>query len=98
MLKALETPATENGAYDLPGGETLTYRIMAERIFEALVRRPRVVAVPAPLWRLALTLASPLLPGATSAMGDRMAEDLVFDAAPARRDLGWAPRDFHPRF
>jgi len=54
--------------------------------------------VPLPLWRLGLSLASPLLPGATAAMGERMAEDLVFDGAPAVRDFGWSPKDFHPQF
>jgi hypothetical protein len=31
-------------------------------------------------------------------MGERMSADLVFDPGPAVRDLGWAPRPFHPRF
>ena len=97
-LRALETPAAENKAYDVPGGETLTYRIMAERVFEGLDRKPRILSLPPRLWRLALAAASPVLPGATGAMGDRMSEDLVFDPAPAARDLGWAPRTFHPRF
>jgi nucleoside-diphosphate-sugar epimerase len=97
-LAALDRPQTHGRAYDLPGGETLTYRAMAERIFEGLGRRPRILSLPPWAWRAALLAASPLLPGATAAMGDRMGEDLVFDAEPARRDLGWAPRPFRPRF
>lgn len=97
-LAALDASAARNRAYDLPGGETLTYRAMAERIFEGLGRRPRILSVPAPLWRAAFALASPVLPGATAAMGDRMAEDLVFDGEPARRDFGWSPRPFRPEF
>lgn len=97
-LAALDSPAARNRAYDLPGGETLTYRAMAERIFEGLGRRPQILSVPAPLWRAAFVLASPVLPGATAAMGDRMAEDLVFDGEPARRDFGWSPRPFRPEF
>ena len=88
----------EGCAYDLVGGETLTYRAMAERVFEGLSRRPRIVSLPPALFALALRLAAPLLPGATSAMGDRMAKDLTFDDAAARHDFGWSPRDFHPRF
>ena len=88
----------EGRAYDLVGGETLTYRAMAERVFEGLGRRPWIVSLPPALFALALRLAAPLLPGATSAMGDRMAKDLTFDDAAARRDFGWSPRDFHPRF
>lgn len=97
-LAAAAAPAARDRAYDLPGGETLTYRAMAVRIFEALGRKPRIVAVPPALWSLGLKLASPVLPGATAAMGARMSEDLVFDPAPAARDFGWAPRDFRPAF
>lgn len=97
-LELIDRPEADDRAYDLPGGETLSYRAMVERIFEGLGRRPRIVPVPPALWRFGLRLAAPLLPGATAAMGDRMAEDLVFDAEPARRDFGWAPRPFRPRF
>lgn len=97
-LDLIDRPEADNRAYDLPGGETLSYRTMVERIFEGLDRRPRIVPVPPALWRLGLRLAAPLLPGATAAMGDRMAEDLVFDPEPARRDFGWSPRPFRPRF
>ncbi len=97
-LDAAASLAAINRAYDLPGGETLTYRAMVERVFAGLGRKPLILSVPLPLWRLGLTLASPLLPGATAAMGERMAEDLVFDGKPAAVDFGWSPRDFHPRF
>lgn len=97
-LDAADNHAAAGRLYDLPGGETLSYRRMAERIFEGLELRPRIVPIPPALWRLGLRLAAPLLPGATSAMGDRMAEDLAFDPEPARRDFGWSPRLFHPDF
>ncbi|MEO6378029.1 MAG: epimerase, partial [Caulobacteraceae bacterium] len=97
-LAAAASPATIGKSYDLPGGETLSYRAMASRLFEAQGRTPRILTMPPPLWRLTLALAAPLLPGATAAMGDRMAEDLTFDPASAARDFGWAPRRFHPQF
>ncbi len=97
-IDALASPAARDRAYDLPGGETLTYRAMCERVFEGLGRHPRLLPLPPALWRAALALASPLLPGATAAMGGRMSEDLTFDAAPAERDFGWRPRPFHPDF
>ena len=97
-LAAASSVAAENRAYDVPGGETLSYRVMAERIFQGLGRRPRIMPIPPPLWRLGLTVVSPMLPGITTAMGSRMAEDLIFDAAPAERDFGWQPRDFQPVF
>ncbi len=97
-LAAAAAPAAANRAYDLPGGETLSYRAMTERLFEAQGLTPRILSVPPPLWRFALTLARPILPGATAAMGDRMAEDLTFDSGPAVRDFGWSPRPFRPSF
>lgn len=98
VVAAAATQAAKGRIYDLPGGETLTYRVMAERIFEGLGRPPRIVTVPEGLWRLGLRLTSPVLPGVTTAMGDRMSEDLVFDPEPAARDFGWAPRSFRPVF
>ncbi|HTI67817.1 MAG TPA: NAD-dependent epimerase/dehydratase family protein [Caulobacteraceae bacterium] len=97
-LAAADASAARDRAYDLPGGETLAYRDMAARIFEALGKPPRMVAVPPALWKLGLELAGPLLPGATAAMGARMAEDLIFDGGPAARDFGWSPRGFRPDF
>ena len=98
VLAALDAPAAGGRAYDLPGGETLSYRAMCGRVFEGLGRRPRLLTIPPALWRLGLWAASPVLPGATAAMGGRMSQDLVFDAGPAARDFGWAPRAFRPRF
>lgn len=97
-LAVLKSPAAVDRAYDLPGGETLTYREMAERLFRAQGLTPRIVSVPPALWRLGLASMSPFLPGATAAMGDRMAEDLVFDDGPARAHFGFEPRPFAPNF
>jgi uncharacterized protein YbjT (DUF2867 family) len=97
-LAAAASAAAHNRAYDLPGGETLTYRHMAERVFEGLGRRPLILSAPEALWRAAFVLARPLLPGATAQMGARMSEDLTFDAGAAIADFGWSPRAFHPRF
>jgi nucleoside-diphosphate-sugar epimerase len=97
-LAAAGSTAAENRAYDVPGGETLSYRLMSERIFQGLGRSPRIVSVPPAVWRLAFTFISPLLPGITTAMGSRMAEDLIFDPAAAERDFLWKPRGFQPVF
>lgn len=97
-LAAAASPVTAGRAYDLPGGETLTYKQMVERIFLGLDRTPRVLCAPAALWRLAFRLAGPRLRGATAAMGERMSQDLTFDGEPAARDFGWAPRSFKPVF
>jgi len=97
-IAAAMSPAAENRAYDLPGGETLTYRAMCERIFEGMGYRPRVVPVPPLAWRIGMSGASLFMPGITTAMGSRMAEDLVFDGTDAGRDFGWHPRGFRPVF
>lgn len=97
-LAAAHAPATRNQAYDLVGGETVSYRVMVDRIFEGLGKPPRSLAMPTWLFALVMRLAKPFYPGATTAMGARMGQDLTFDSAPATRDFAWAPRKFHPRF
>lgn len=97
-LAALSASASIGQTYALAGGETLTYRQMCARIFTAVGRHPHILSLPPALWRVGLTLASPLLPGATAQMGQRMDKDLVFDDSAARQDLGWSPRRFDPRF
>ena len=97
-VSASQTDTANNKAYDLPGGETLTYRAMVERVFVGMGRRPRIISVPLGLWQAGLMLAAPVLPGATGAMGARMAENLVFDASAAKTDLDWQPRAFVPQF
>lgn len=98
VLQTLATPKTGRHAYDLAGGETLTYRRMAELIFAGLGRSPNIVSVPPIVWRAAFHLAAPLLPGASGEMGARMDRDLVFDDSAARADFGWTPRPFRPDF
>ena len=97
-LAAASSPSARNRAYNLPGGETLTYRAMVERIFVGSGQTARIVSIPAPLWMLAAYLASSVLPNVSAATGARMDTDLIFDSEPARHDLGWAPRAFRPRF
>ncbi|MEG3193616.1 nucleoside-diphosphate sugar epimerase, partial [Lysobacter sp. D1-1-M9] len=54
--------------------------------------------LPSPLFKLALSLlrASGRAGGFGAAGTARMAEDLVFDATPAMRSLGYRPRRFEP--
>jgi nucleoside-diphosphate-sugar epimerase len=97
-LAVLDRPAGYGNAYQLSGGEVLSYRSMVERVFLALGQRPRLLPVPEALLRTALSGVR-LLPGLhhlTPAMADRMSEDLCFDSGPARRDFGYAPRGFVP--
>ncbi|WP_297515607.1 SDR family oxidoreductase [uncultured Caulobacter sp.] len=97
-LAAARAPAARDRAYDLVGGETLTYRAMVDRVFQGLDRRPLTLPLPTWLFSLIMRLARPFYPGATLAMGTRMGQDLTFNSADAVRDFGWAPRGFRPRF
>ncbi|MBO9706838.1 MAG: NAD-dependent epimerase/dehydratase family protein [Caulobacter sp.] len=97
-IAAARSDAARDRAYNLVGGETITYRTMVERIYEGLRRRPAILTLTPWLFSLLLRLAKPFYPGATAAMGDRMSQNLTFDDADARRDFGWSPRDFHPTF
>lgn len=97
-IAALENPAEGGLAYELSGGETLSYRNMVCRIFATLGRRPRLPVVPLRVFTLALGCIR-LLPRYRDwrpAMIERMNRDLVFDHTAAARDLGFAPRTFTP--
>ena len=95
-VSALENPASFGKTYNLGGGETLTYREMVERIFRGLGIAPRVIKIPAPLFRTALRMATvlPRFSHLTPEMADRMNEDLRFDYSEAQRDFGYSPRPF----
>jgi hypothetical protein len=97
-IAAAASDAAIGKTYAMPGGETISYREMVGRIFDALGKPRRIISAPPVFWRLAFALAKPLFPNANAAMGARMAMDMAFDAAPAVRDFGWNPRGFHPRF
>jgi nucleoside-diphosphate-sugar epimerase len=94
----LSTPAAHGQAYALPGGETLPYRDMIARVLATLRPPPPLIELPSPLFNLALLAAE--ASGRATGLGEaavrRMRSDLVFDIAPAQRDLGYAPRLFQP--
>ena len=97
-LAVVDAPATDGKAYALPGGETLAYRDMVARTLAALDPPARLWEVPMPVFRTALWLArkAGMMRGLTDDAVARMREDLVFDASPAWRDFGYAPRPFEP--
>ena len=95
-VAALQAPDAANRAYNLSGGETLTYRDMVARVFAALGRPARLVTVPLWAFRLAVTMLRrlPRYRQWSAAMAERMNRDLVFDHTDAVRDLGFKPRGF----
>lgn len=97
-VAVLENPAAFNRAYDLSGGETLSYRQMVERIFQGLGKPQKFLRCPVPAFQTFMWLAA-LLPRyryLSGAMARRVNEDLCFDHGDARRDFGFSPRRFEP--
>lgn len=96
-VAAIANPKAFNRAFNLPGGETLSYRAMVERIFEAMGRSPRLLSLPTGLLQGLMPIVQHRLPYRYSpALFLRMNQDLAFDAEPARASLGYAPRAFSP--
>ncbi|MFZ3129446.1 MAG: NAD-dependent epimerase/dehydratase family protein [Rhodoferax sp.] len=93
---ALQTTDAVNRAYNISGGETLTYREMVVRVFVALSRQPRLLTVPRWVFRLAVVMLHrlPRYRQWSVAMAERMNRDLVFDHTEAARHLGFKPRGF----
>jgi nucleoside-diphosphate-sugar epimerase len=95
-VSALQAPDAANRAYNISGGETLSYRDMVARVFTALGRRPRLLTVPFWAFRLASTTLRclPRYRQLSAAMAERMNRDLVFNHTDAVRDLDFKPRGF----
>lgn len=85
-----------NRAYDLSGGETLTYRTMIEAIFRYLGQRARIIPLPDGFCRAAVGVAR-LIPGYRNvnlAMLKRVDKDMNFPHDEATRAFGFMPRKF----
>jgi GT2 family glycosyltransferase/nucleoside-diphosphate-sugar epimerase len=87
-----------NRAYNLSGGEVLSYRAMVEAVFRAVGRRPRIIGIPLPLWRPLLALVRLIRRYRTInlEMVNRVNTDMCFDHDEAVRQFGFAPRPFRP--
>lgn len=85
-----------NRAYNISGGEKLTYREMIKRIFQILDQPHNLLTIPYWVFRLAVHTMRhlPRYRHWTVAMAERMNRDLVFDHSEATRDFGYAPRPF----
>ena len=95
-VTALNESNVTNRAYNISGGETLTYRDMVNRVFRALDLQPRLFSIPLSLFKFAVACLR-LLPGYrhwSVAMAERMNRDLIFDHTDASQDLGYKPRAF----
>ncbi|WP_254705009.1 NAD-dependent epimerase/dehydratase family protein [Pseudomonas corrugata] len=95
-LAAMNNHGVPSGGYNLSGGETLPYHMMVSRIFQALERPQRTLPLPAKALGMAVSLMRclPRYRHLSSALVQRMNQDLVFDHLPARDRLGFSPRPF----
>ena len=96
-VAALNRQETFNKAYNLSGGETLSYREMVNRIFRFLDRTPRLLHPSPVLFRFILRTATLVLPAYRNLnleMANRMNTNLCFDYSDATRDFGYRPRRF----
>lgn len=100
ILGALDNPRAAGRSFNIAGGEVLTYRALAERVFRSQGLTPRFVVLPVPWLRLAFGAAARAgilrETGFGSAVFARMNQDLVFDVAEGLDVLGYAPRRFAP--
>lgn len=99
-LLALNAPPSYNRAYNLSGGETVTYRSMVRKVFEMMGKRPVFLPVPVWMFRLAVKLGKlhPRFTHLTPDMALRMQTDLVFDHSDATADFGYTPDIFTPDY
>jgi nucleoside-diphosphate-sugar epimerase len=95
-IAALRATDVKDRAYNISGGETVSYREMVTRIFNAMNRPPLMLRVPLFAFRSAIALLRlvPAYRQLSTAMAERMNRDLVFDHSEAERDLAFQPRDF----
>lgn len=95
-IQALKALNLKNCAYNLSGGETLSYRDMVKRIFLALNKKPRLMTVPLWIFHLAISILRwmPRYRHWTATMAKRMNQDLVFESISAQQNLHFFPGPF----
>jgi nucleoside-diphosphate-sugar epimerase len=96
VCAAALAPAAEGAAYNISGGETLTYRAMVERVFARCGRRAIAPSIPMPVFQAAVGVVRviPRYRHWSAAMAERMNIDMAFDHSAAATDFGFAPRPF----
>lgn len=86
IVALLEVPQAPRGVFYVADAEAVSTPDLVRAIATALRVRPRLVAMPVPLLRLAGWLAG------RSAAVDRLAGSLEVDTQPFRDATGWSPR------
>lgn len=95
-IQALGSEAAANKAYNISGGEVLTYKEMVRRVFIAMHKPVRFISIPSLVFSIALS-GLHLIPRYKNWNGEmvrRMNQDMVFDHDDASRDFAFNPRPF----
>ena len=95
-VRAIDNPRSFGKAYNLSGGETLTYQAMVVRIAETIGVKPCQINIPLS-WLRGLISVLSLLPRfrlLNPEMATRMNRDMCFANDQAVAELGFAPRLF----
>jgi nucleoside-diphosphate-sugar epimerase len=102
IFKCIGNEAIYDKVLNIAGGEVLTYRAMAERIFAALDIKLRLLMLPQGWLEKGFHWASQIGVLRETAFGSaifsRMNQDLIFDVAEGLRLLNYQPRTFKPEF
>ncbi len=100
VFGAIGNEAAYDKTLNIAGGEVLTYRAMAERVFDALNLKPRFIMLPTKLLMKAFHAAETIGILRERSFGgaifQRMNEDLIFDVEEGLRLLNYQPRGFRP--
>lgn len=94
VLQAAATAESVGKAYNVSGGEVLTYRQMLERLFAVCGRPPRIVATTLLPFLLDMAGWVSRKKHINGEIARRMNDDLIFFHDDARRDFGFHPRPF----
>lgn len=98
LIACLEHPEITSHAFNIAGGEILSYRTLVERVFTAQGLAPRFIWLPTQALVTAFRLITRLGLFRASSFGagifTRMNQDLIFDVQEGREKLGLSPRRF----
>lgn len=98
----IDNTAAANKAFNISGGEVLTYRAMVERVFLALGKPPRLLPLPTRFLQSCLRAVAKLgLLQSSNFSAEvflRMNQDLVFEVADGLKAIKYQPRSFKPEF
>jgi GT2 family glycosyltransferase/nucleoside-diphosphate-sugar epimerase len=95
-LGAVDNPRSFGKAYNLCGGETLTYQAMVRRIAQAIGIRAVMIDIPLPALKAIIQGVSliPRFRHLNTEMATRISRDMCFGNEEAAKDLGFTPRRF----